>query len=105
MNTSELTMISAKEGRKHIGILRWLGASEEDSTPGTSEQSTTPIQMITRPITLRVASTSHSLRECNKLPTSHQHREAEGGEALEEGMVIIPRNYSAYSMAKTRDTP
>jgi hypothetical protein len=98
-------MISSKEGRKHKGILRWLGALEKDSTPGTSEQSTTPIQMITRPITIRVASTAHILRECNKLPTGHQPREAEGGEASEEGMVISLGNCSVYSMAKARDTP
>jgi hypothetical protein len=73
-------------------------------TPGTLEQSTIPIQMMTGQIILTVASISHSLRKCNKLLTCHQPREAEGGEASEEGMVINPGN-SAYSMVKTRDTP
>jgi hypothetical protein len=57
-------------------------------------------------ITLRAASTSHSLRACNKLPTGHQPREAEEGEAsAEEGMVISPGSCFACSMAKTRGTP
>jgi hypothetical protein len=70
-----------------------------------SERSTIPTQMMTGPIILRAASTAHSLRECNKLPIGHQPREAEGGEALKEGMVISLGNCSAYSVAKTRDTP
>jgi hypothetical protein len=72
---------------------------------GSSEQSTLPIQMITGPTTLRTASIAHSLRECNKLPIGHQPREAEGGAALEEGMVISPGNCSIYSVVKRRDTP
>jgi hypothetical protein len=70
-----------------------------------SEQSTIPTQMMTGPIILRVANTTHSLWECNKLPTGHKPREAEEGETLEEGMVISPRNCFAYSVVKTRDTP
>jgi hypothetical protein len=69
------------------------------------EQSTIPTQMMTGPIILRVANTAHSLRERNKLPIGHKPREIEGGETSEEGMVISPGNCSAYSMAKTRDTP
>jgi hypothetical protein len=97
-------MIFAKEGKKRPCILRWLGASEEDSTPGMSEQSTIPTQMMTGPIILRVANIAHSLRECNKLPTGHKPREEKGGETSEEGMIIIPGNCSTYSVAKTRDT-
>jgi hypothetical protein len=61
--------------------------------------------MMTGPIILRAASTAHSLRACNKLPTGHQPQEAEGGEASEECMAISLGNCSAYSVAKTRDTP
>jgi hypothetical protein len=61
--------------------------------------------MMTGPTILRAASTTRSLRECNKLPTGHQPGEAEGGEASGEGMVISPGNCSAYSVAKIRDTP
>jgi hypothetical protein len=32
-------MISGKEGKKLTDTLRWLGASEEDSTPGMLGQS------------------------------------------------------------------
>jgi hypothetical protein len=46
MNTSELIMISDKEGKKLTGTLRWPGASEEDSTPGMSGQSITPAQVM-----------------------------------------------------------
>jgi hypothetical protein len=63
------------------------------------------MQAVTGPITLRAASTAHSLWACNKLPIGHQPQEAEGGEALEEGMVISPGNCSTYSVAKTRHTP
>jgi hypothetical protein len=104
MNTFELTTISTREGRKRTIILRWLWASEEDFTPDMSERSIIPTQMMTWPIILRSASTAHSLRECSKLPTGHQPREAEGGEASGEGMVISPGGCSAYSMEKIRDT-
>jgi hypothetical protein len=67
-----------------------------------SEQSTIPTQMSTGTIILKVASTAHSLRERNKLPTGHMPREVEGGQTSEEGMVINPRSCSAYSVAKTR---
>jgi hypothetical protein len=60
--------------------------------------------MMTGPIILRAASKAHSLRECNKHPTGHQPREAEGGEASEEGMVISLGDRSAYSVGKIRDT-
>jgi hypothetical protein len=91
INTSELTMISAKEGRKHIGILRGPGASEEDSIPGMSGQSTIPMPTMIGPITLRAVSIAHNLRACSKLLTDHQLREAEGGEAsAEEGTITSP---------------
>jgi hypothetical protein len=48
------------------------------------------MQTLTGPTTLRAANTTQSLRACNKLSTGHQPREAEGGEASEEGMVISP---------------
>jgi hypothetical protein len=71
-------MISAREGRKLIGILRSPGALEEDSTPCMSEQSTIPTQMMTGQITPGAASKAHNLREYNKLPTGHQPQEVEG---------------------------
>ena len=41
----------------------------------------------------------------NKVLSGHQLQEAEGGEALEEDMVISPGDYSVYSVAKIRDKP
>jgi hypothetical protein len=64
-----------------------------------------PKQTMTGSTTLRAASTAHSLRACNKHPTGHQPREAEGGEASEEGMVISLGRCSIYSAVKTRFTP
>jgi hypothetical protein len=72
-------------GRLHPGHVRTI------HNPNTNDD---------RPIILRAASKAHSLRECSKLPTSHQPREAEGGEALGEGMVISPGNGSAYYVGK-----
>jgi hypothetical protein len=90
MNTSKLTTIFAREGRKRTGILRWLGASEDDFTLGMLERSIILTQMMTGPIILRAASKAHSLQEYSKLPIGHQPREAEGVEASEECMVISP---------------
>jgi hypothetical protein len=42
MNTSGLIMISAREGKKPTGFLKWPGASEEESTLGMLDQSITP---------------------------------------------------------------
>jgi hypothetical protein len=60
--------------------------------------------MMTEQITPRAASKAHNLRECSKLPTGHQPQEAEGGEALEEGLVLSSGDCSAYSMGRIRDT-
>jgi hypothetical protein len=63
-----------------------------------------PKQMMTGQITPRAANKAHNLRECNKLPTGHQPQEAEGGEVLEEGLVLNPGDCSAYSVGRIRDT-
>jgi hypothetical protein len=78
MSTSDQIMISAKEGRKHIGILRCLEALVEDSIPGMSGQSIIPMPAITGPIMLRAVSIAQSLRACSRLLTDHQPREVEG---------------------------
>jgi hypothetical protein len=46
--------------------------------------------MMTGQITPRAASKAHNLWECSKLLTGHQPQEAEGGEALEEGLALSP---------------
>jgi hypothetical protein len=78
MSTSGLIMISAKEGRKHIGILKCLGASEEDFIPSMSGRSTIPMPTTKGLTMLKAVTTAHSLRACSKLLTDHQLREAEG---------------------------
>ena len=80
-------------------------ASEEDSIPGMSEQSTIPMPTTKGLTILRAVITAHNLRTCSKLLTDHQLREVEGGEAsVEEGTVISLGNCSACSVARTRDT-
>jgi hypothetical protein len=103
MNTSELIMIFAREGRRLVGILRWLGASEEDSTLGMSKQSTTPAQMMTGQTTLMATNKAHSLQECSKPLTGHQLQEAEEEEASEEGSTLNPGDCSAYFERRIRD--
>jgi hypothetical protein len=53
MSTSRPTMISAKEGRKLTDFLRWLGASEEESTLGMSDQSTALVRTMIKEASLR----------------------------------------------------
>jgi hypothetical protein len=50
MSTSELSMTSAKEGRKHTSSLKWPGASEEESTRGMSGQFTTLLRVMTEEV-------------------------------------------------------
>jgi hypothetical protein len=71
MSTSGLIMTSAKEGRKHIGILKLLGDSEEDFIPGMSIQSTIPMPKTKGPTMLRAVITAHNLQACNKLLIDH----------------------------------
>jgi hypothetical protein len=77
MSTSELTTIFAREGRKPIGILRWLGASEEVSTLGMSGQYTILAQVMTEETTLKGINKAPRLQGHNKAHTGHQLQEAE----------------------------
>jgi hypothetical protein len=104
MSTSGLIMTSAKEGRKLIDFLRRLGASEEESTLGMSDQSTAPVRMMTKEASFRGHSTAHNLQYSNKAPSGHQLQGAEAARASEEDMGISPEKYIAYSVVKTRAT-
>jgi hypothetical protein len=75
-------MISAKEGRKPTGFLRWPGASEEDFTPGTSDQSIMPIQVMIEEVNTKGNSTAPSHQDHNKAPSGHQLQWAEGGRSF-----------------------
>jgi hypothetical protein len=98
-------MILAREGKKLIGFLRWLGASEEDSTLGMSDQSTTLVRVMTEEASFRGHNTAHSLQGNNKALSGHQLQGAEAAGASEEGMGINPKNSIAYSVVKTRAIP
>jgi hypothetical protein len=78
MSTLEPIMISAKEGKKLTNILRWPGASEEDSTQGMSERYTIPAQVKTKAITTKGINIAPSQPGHNKAPSDHQPQEAEG---------------------------
>jgi hypothetical protein len=84
MNTSELIMISGKEGKKLTDTLRWSGASEEDSTLGMLGQSIMPAQVMIGEANPKGNITTPNRRGRNKVPLGHQLQEAEGAEALEE---------------------
>jgi hypothetical protein len=104
MSTSGLIMISAKEGKKLIGFLRWLVASEEESTLGMSDQSTAPVRVMTKEASFRGHNIAHSLQDSNKAPSGHQLQGAEVAGTLEEDMGISPGKSIAYSVVKTRGT-
>jgi hypothetical protein len=104
MSTSRPTMTSAKEGRKLSDFLRWLGASEEESTLGISDQSTAPVKTMTKEASFRGHNTARSLQDSNKAPSGHQLQGAEVAGASEEDMGISPGKSIAYSMVRTRAT-
>jgi hypothetical protein len=100
-----MIMISANEGMKHTGFLRWPGASEEESTLGMSNRFIIPTQVMTEEVNLKGSNTAPSLQGHNKAPSGHQPQGAEAAEALEEDTEINPEGYIAYSVVKTRATP
>jgi hypothetical protein len=100
-STSGSTMTFDREGKKHIDTPRWPGASEEDSTLGMSGQSIIPTQATTREITLK-ASKAPNHQGRSKVPTGHQHQEAEEVEASVEDSTPNQEGCSVYSVGKLR---
>jgi hypothetical protein len=98
-------MISAKEGRKHTGFLKWPGASEEEFTPGTSGQSIMPTQVMIEEVNPKGNNTAPNRQGHNKAPSGHQLQEAEGAEALEEDTEIGPGDFFACFVVKAKATP
>jgi hypothetical protein len=94
----------AREGRKLIGFLRWLGALEEEYTLGMSDQSTAPVRVMTKEASFRGHNTAPSRQGNNKAPSGHQLQGEEAAGASEEDMGISPEKSIAYSMVKTRAT-
>jgi hypothetical protein len=105
MSTSALTTTSAKEGRKLTDSRRWPGASEEESTRGTSGQSTSPVRMTTKEASFKGHSTPHNLRGNNKTLSGRQLQGAEAPGASEEDLGISPGRSIAYFMVRTRAIP
>jgi hypothetical protein len=105
MNTSELIMISDKEGKKLTDTLRWPGASEEDSTLGMSGQSIMVAQVMIGEANPKGNNTAPNHQGHNKAPSGHQLQEAEGAEASKEDMEISPGDCFACSAMKTKATP
>jgi hypothetical protein len=97
-------MTSDKEGKKLIDFLRWLGASEEESTLGMSDQSTALVRMTTKEASFRGHSTPHSLQDSSKAPSGHQLQGAEAAGASEEDMGISPEKFIAYFVVRTKAT-
>jgi hypothetical protein len=104
MSTSEPIMISAREGKKLIGFLKWLGASEEESTLGMLDQSTTLVRVMKEEASFRGHNIAHNLQGNNKALSDHQLQGAEAAGASEEDMGIGPENSIAYSVVKTKAT-
>jgi hypothetical protein len=104
MSTFGLIMTSDKEGRKLIDFLRWLGALEEESTLGMSDQSTAPVRMMTKEASFRGHNTTHSLWDSSKAPSGHQLQGVEAAGTSEEDMGTSPEKSIAYSVVRTRAT-
>jgi hypothetical protein len=71
-------MTFGKKGKKPTDTLKWLGASEGDSTPGMSGQSIMLAQVMTRETKPKDSSTTPDHQGHNKVPSDHQLQEAEG---------------------------
>jgi hypothetical protein len=104
MNTSELIMISDKEGKKLTGTLRWPRGSEEDPTPGMSGQSIMLAQVMIGEANPKDNSTFPNHLGPNRVPSGHQLQEAEGAEASEEDTEISQGDCFVCSVAKTKAT-
>jgi hypothetical protein len=105
MSISELIMISAKEGKKHTGFLRWPRASKEEFTPGMSDWFIIPTQVMREEANFKGSNTSPNLQGHNKALSGHQSQGAEATGASEEGTEINPEDYIVYYVVKTRATP
>ena len=81
------------------------GASEEESIQDTSGQSTIPLKVMIKEVSLRGHNIPHNLRDNSKAPLGHQPQGVEVAETSEEDTEISLEDYTAYSAVKTRATP
>jgi hypothetical protein len=105
MSIFELTMTSAKEGRKHTGSPKWPGALEEDFIQGTSGQFITLLIVMIEGVNSKDRSTAHKLRGSSKALFGHQLQGAEAPGASEEDLGISQGNFIVYSVVRTRAIP
>jgi hypothetical protein len=80
----------------------WPGASEEESTRGTSGLLTTLLRVMTEEVSKRGHSIPCKLRGSNKALFGRQLQEAEAPGASEEGLGINLEKFIAYSVVRTR---
>jgi hypothetical protein len=71
-------------------------------TLGMSDQSTTPVRVMTEDASFRGHIIAHSLQGSSRALSGHQLQGAEAAGASEEDMGISPGNSIAYSVVKTR---
>jgi hypothetical protein len=69
-----------------------------------SDQSTTPVRVMTEEISFRGHNIAHSLQGSSRALSGHQLQGTEAAEASEEDMGINPGNSTAYSVVRTRAT-
>jgi hypothetical protein len=98
-------MISAKEGRKHSGFLKWPGASEEGFTRGMLGQSITLLKLMIEEVSSKGHNILHKPRPSSKALFGHQLQEAEAPGASAEDLEINQGEYFACSVVKTRAIP
>jgi hypothetical protein len=67
-----------------------------------SDQSTTPIRMMTNEASFRGHNKAHSLQGSSRALSGHQLQGAEVAGALEEDTGTSPGNSTAYSVVRTR---
>jgi hypothetical protein len=92
-------MTFGKEGKKPTDTLRRLGASEEDSTLGMSDQTIMPSQVTIGETIPKDSNTTLSRQEHHKALSGHRLQEAKG-EILRR--KICPGNYFVCSTVKIR---
>jgi hypothetical protein len=101
LNISEQIMTFDKEGRKLTDSSKWPGASEGESTLGTFDLFTL-LRMTTGEVSNRGRSIPPRLRDSNRAILGPQLKGTEAPGASEEGLVISPGKFIAYSAVRTR---
>jgi hypothetical protein len=102
MNISEQIMTFGKGGRKLTGSSKLPGASEGESTLGTSDLSII-LRLTIGEASNKGRSIPLKLQGSNRTILDPQLQGAEAPGASEEGLGIRPGKFTAYSVVRTRD--